>query len=229
MDTTIDLHPRATQDTSELNWPSFSHVCFVTSVNYKDLFSSVVLTGPRIEKPSSGEVSINMLLISMFGPQARKSTRAEARLSGSVFQCLEQHLGYMSAQHLFNKWNRSSQESKVLQWKECFFEKMNNGHANLKVLILKTFQMYLLNVEATLGLANSETVLQRWWSDPDFIQYLLRTYNMPDTLAWGTSIPQTWQTPEAVAVGFYIMCPKCQISRCIRAACFIQTADNPFG
>lgn len=132
VDTTIDLHPCATQDTSELNWPSFSHVCFVTSVNYKDLFSPVVLTGPHIEKLSSGEVSINMLLISMFGSQARKSTRAEARLSGSVFQCLEQHLGYMSAQHLFNKRNRSSQESKVLQWKECFFEKMNNGHANLK-------------------------------------------------------------------------------------------------
>ena len=90
VDITIDFHPRAAQNTSELNWPSlFMCVYSVTSVNSKDLLSAVVITMPHTEKLSSSEVSTNTLLTSIVRSPPQKFLSSEPRSSWYVVQCLE--------------------------------------------------------------------------------------------------------------------------------------------
>lgn len=157
-----------------------------------------------------------MLLINIFGSQTWKSSGTEAGLSSSVSSSAVNSiwvLGHMGNQHPFNKPNQIESRQKTSPV-ELFLREWTVTTLTSKVLILRTFQTYYWISKQLHTWPKWD--YSRWWWDLEFIQYLLRTYNMPDTLAWGKCIPHTWQILEAVAVGFYIIYPECQISRCVR-------------
>lgn len=97
---------------------------------------------------------------------------------------------------------KQTKNFKPLQWK-ILWEKELAAPAS-KVLIFEGFFQMSAKCWGCSSCANN------WDSSPemivrsDFIQYLLGTYNIPDPLAWGNPFLWTWQTPEAVALGFCI-------------------------
>lgn len=143
--------PRFGTDTLVLKWLSFMCICFVTWGHYKDFLSAIAFTGFYTEKLRSEKVSINMLLINIFGSQSWKSSRIEPALSpwSSVSSCtLNSNWAiWVLKIHLTNQIKIESRDKTTPV--ELFLREWTVTTLTSKVFILRTLQTYLLKLEAT--------------------------------------------------------------------------------